>query len=186
MRRVVVTGIGVVSPLGNDRDALVEALAAGRSGVAPWAGPGHERLAHPVAAAASFDASRHFDPARTRMLDRVSQLALVAAAQAVADAGAWLEGIERTRAGVFVGTGMGGSQATDDGYRTLYAEKAKVEDGIAALEAFASDSHPGRSAGRRGRKSMGAEERHRVSERMKKYWATWRETAATPAKAGSN
>ena len=138
MRRVVVTGIGVVSPLGNDRDALVEALAAGRSGVAPWAGPGHERLAHPVAAAASFDASRHFDPARTRMLDRVSQLALVAAAQAMADAGAWLEGIERTRAGVFVGTGMGGSQATDDGYRTLYAEKSDRLKPLSVLLAMAN------------------------------------------------
>ena len=138
MRRVAVTGIGVVSPLGNDCDAFVDALASGTSGVAPWTGAGHERLANPVAAAASFDGSRHFDAGRARMLDRVSQLALVAAAQAIAQAGAWLEGIDRARVGVFVGTGMGGSQATDDGYRTLYAERSDRLKPFSVLLAMAN------------------------------------------------
>ena len=56
------------------------------------------------------------------MLDRVSQFALAAAAQAVEDRGRELRGIDRLRCGVFVGTGMGGAQTTDDGYQTLYAE----------------------------------------------------------------
>jgi 3-oxoacyl-[acyl-carrier-protein] synthase II len=56
------------------------------------------------------------------MLDRVSQFALVAAAEAIAQSSGALEGIDPRRAGVFVGTGMGGSETTDDGYRTLYAE----------------------------------------------------------------
>ena len=56
------------------------------------------------------------------MLDRVSQFALAAAAQAVRDADLSLEPTDRHRAGVFLGTGMGGALSTDDGYFTLYAE----------------------------------------------------------------
>jgi 3-oxoacyl-[acyl-carrier-protein] synthase II len=56
------------------------------------------------------------------MLDRVSQFALAAAAEAVRDADLALERTDRHRAGVCLGTGMGGAQTTDDGYFTLYAE----------------------------------------------------------------
>lgn len=132
------TGIGVVCPLGDDPEAFLESLAAGRSGIARWSGRGHERLANPVAAAVRFDASRHFEAPRARMLDRVSQFALVAAAQAVGQAGPFLEGIEPARAGVFVGTGMGGSQATDDGYRTLYAEGSDRLQPLSVLLAMAN------------------------------------------------
>jgi 3-oxoacyl-[acyl-carrier-protein] synthase II len=58
------------------------------------------------------------------MLDRVSQFALAAAAQAVKDSGDALEPADRSRCGVFVGTGMAGAQSADDGYRTLYAENS--------------------------------------------------------------
>ena len=58
------------------------------------------------------------------MLDRVSQFALAAAAQAIAEARGALEGIALSRAGVFVGTGMGGAHTTDDGYYTLYGENS--------------------------------------------------------------
>lgn len=56
------------------------------------------------------------------MLDRVSQFALVASRRALADAGAGLSTAERSRTGVFVGTGMGGINTMDDGYQTLYGE----------------------------------------------------------------
>ena len=56
------------------------------------------------------------------MLDRVSQFALVAAAQAIRDSELVFDHLERQRAGVFVGTGMGGAQSMDEGYFTLYAE----------------------------------------------------------------
>jgi hypothetical protein len=71
--------------------------------------------------------------------------------------------------------------------RTLYVEKAKVEESIAALEALGSPQAGGiRPARRRGRKSMGAEERDQVSERMKRYWASRREEKAASSGAGSN
>ena len=70
----------------------------------------------------AFDGARFFPAPKLRMLDRVSQFALVAAAQAVRDADLVFDHTDRQRAGVFIGTGMGGAQTTDDGYFTLYAE----------------------------------------------------------------
>ena len=124
MRRVAVTGIGVVSPLGNDPEAFFDSLAAGRSGVRRLEGRSFERLGIRVGAPATFDAASHFPAARVRMLDRVSQFALYAAARALESAEGALERADRRRAGVFVGTGMGGSETTDDGYRTLYADNS--------------------------------------------------------------
>ena len=122
MRRVAVTGIGVLSPLGNGCDAVFSAACSGQSAVARLTGVVAERLKAPLAAVVSFDADEHFDPAKARMLDRVSQFAVVAARCAMADAALDLKGVDLDRAGVFVGTGMGGSTSMDDGYRTLYGE----------------------------------------------------------------
>jgi len=125
MRRVAVTGIGVLSPLGNDCDAVFDAARCGRSAVAPLTGVVAERLAAPLAAQVEFDAATHFDPAKARMLDRVSQFGIVAARWAMADAG--LDPgkdvkVDSDRAGVFVGIGMGGTLSMDEGYRTMYGE----------------------------------------------------------------
>jgi 3-oxoacyl-[acyl-carrier-protein] synthase II len=125
MRRVAVTGIGVVSPLGNDARAFFAALAAGRSGIGRLSMRFEERLVCRVGASViGFDAASLFAAPRLRMLDRVSQLALAAAAEAVGAAGAAFEELDLDRAGVFVGTGMGGALTTDEGYYTLYAERS--------------------------------------------------------------
>ena len=58
------------------------------------------------------------------MLDRVSQIAIVAARQAIGDARLDISSANPQRVGVFLGTGMGGSQTTDDGYQTLYGEQS--------------------------------------------------------------
>ena len=122
MNRVVVTGVGVVSPLGDDAASTFDALLAMRSAVRRLEGPGTERLVNRLGAPVTFDPQPHFEAAKLRMLDRVSQLALFAAAQAVRAADEPFEGADRTRAGVCVGTGMAGAQSADDAYRTLYAE----------------------------------------------------------------
>jgi len=122
LKRVAVTGMGVIAPLGNDVASLFDALAAGRSGIRRLEGPGYERLGNRIAAPVSFDAQPLFDPARLRMLDRVSQLALAAASQAVADARAPFESGDAARRGVFVGTGMAGASSADEAYHTLYAQ----------------------------------------------------------------
>jgi 3-oxoacyl-[acyl-carrier-protein] synthase II len=122
VKRVAVTGLGVVSPLGNDPRSFFDALVAGRSGVRRLEGPGFERLVTRVGAPAAFDGASHFPAPRLRMLDRVSQFALFAAAQALASSGGALDGADTRRVGVFMGTGMGGSETADEGYRNLYAE----------------------------------------------------------------
>src|SRR5258708_37550364 len=85
---------------------------------------GHERLVSRIGAPVAFDGAAHFPPPKLRMLDRVSQLALVAAGRALADALGVFDDLDRRRAGVFIGTGMGGAQTADDGYHTLYAENS--------------------------------------------------------------
>jgi beta-ketoacyl-acyl-carrier-protein synthase II len=124
LKRVAVTGAGVVSPLGNDAKTFFDALIAGRSGIRRLEGRFHERLVSKIGAPAGFDASAHFPAPQLRMLDRVSQFALAASAEALAAAAGALEGVDKGRAGVFVGTGMGGAETTDDGYYTLYGEKS--------------------------------------------------------------
>ena len=126
MRRVAITGIGVLSPLGNTVDDAFENGAAGRSAIrrleVPWA----HRLSSPLAACVRFEGEAHFEPPRLRMLDRVSQFAVVAARQAMAEARGQQAGIEPDRMGVFLGTGMGGALTTDDGYRALYSSGERI------------------------------------------------------------
>ena len=125
MRRVAITGMGVVSPLGHSAQSAFEAARAGRSAVRRIDFLSIDRLAAPIAAPVDgFNGADHFDPPKLRMLDRVSQFALVAAAQAVADAHLEFTSGERSRTGVFVGTGMGGIGSIDDGYQTLYGENS--------------------------------------------------------------
>jgi 3-oxoacyl-(acyl-carrier-protein) synthase len=124
MRRVAVTGIGVVSPLGNSALEAFDSARAGRSGVHRLDVPFAHRLGAPLAATAQFVGEDHFEPPRLRMLDRASQFALVAARQAMCGAGLDLDQAGRCRAGVFVGTGMGGTLSNDDGYQALYGERS--------------------------------------------------------------
>ena len=123
MRRVAVTGVGVISPLGSSAAEAYANAHAGCSGIHRIEGDfAHRLLAPIVASVRSFDPGDAFDPPRLRMLDRVSQFALLAARQAVAEAGSGLEDCDRKQAGVFVGTGMGGSISNDEGYQTLYGQ----------------------------------------------------------------
>jgi 3-oxoacyl-[acyl-carrier-protein] synthase II len=122
MRRVAVSGIGVVSALGNTPADVIDNARRGVSGVRRLEIPFAKRLAAPLAATVDFDPEAHFDPTQARLLDRFSQFALFAANQAVADSRNVLFGADRERAGVFVGTGMGGTHTMDSGYKTLYQD----------------------------------------------------------------
>lgn len=124
MRRVAVTGIGVVCPLGHSASEVFDAARAGRSAIQRLAHPAAHRLTAPLAASVQFDAAEHFEPQQQRLLDRVSHFAVVAAERAFADAACELTPFERARAGVFLGTGMGGSLSLDDAYQTLYGEQS--------------------------------------------------------------
>jgi 3-oxoacyl-[acyl-carrier-protein] synthase II len=120
MRRVVVTGLGVVSPLGNDPDTLFDTLMAGRSGVRRISTEGAKGQSSNVGAAVDFDPASYFPPQqRLDHLDRVSQFSLAAAAMAVKDAAIEFTDDTRSRCGVSLGTGMGASNALEETFAQL-------------------------------------------------------------------
>jgi 3-oxoacyl-[acyl-carrier-protein] synthase II len=124
VKRIAITGMGVVSPLGNDIATFFNQIIAGKSGIRRLEGAFADRLTSPIAAVADFDGAALFPAPRLRMLDRVSQFALCAAQQAVSASGIDFSQASQRTAGVFIGTGLAGSQTTDEGYRTLYGEQS--------------------------------------------------------------
>lgn len=108
---VVVTGIGLVAPHGDDPGAVFDALLRGESAVQPV----FPELARPSAAAAApFDESRWFTKLQLPGVDRVSQIAVAAATLALDDAGGADAAPERV--GVYAGCGMGGAAALELAY----------------------------------------------------------------------
>ena len=128
MKRVVVTGIGVVSPLGNAPGPFFDSLINARCGIgridAPWAAS----LATPYAGVARCDFEAHFPKLKRSSLDPVSMLALLAARQAAAQAG--VDAMLRTdeaaseNAGVYWGTGMGGAHSLETAYHEMLVTRA--------------------------------------------------------------
>jgi 3-oxoacyl-[acyl-carrier-protein] synthase II len=115
--RVVVTGMGVVTPLGLDVASTWDAMVAGRSGIGPITQFDPSRLTTRIAGEVKdFDCSAVLDRKDQRRNDRYVQLALVAARQAMDQAGlpAHLEGDLAERTGVIVGTGIGGIRTLAD------------------------------------------------------------------------
>ncbi|HXH39889.1 MAG TPA: beta-ketoacyl-[acyl-carrier-protein] synthase family protein [Thermoanaerobaculia bacterium] len=120
MRRVVVTGLGVITPLGNDTDTLFSALMAGQSGVRVIAGEGPRGPFTGVGAPVQFDPAHYFPPQqRIDQIDRVSQFSLAAASMAVSDAGISFTDDNRDKAGVSMGTGMGSSLTLEETFTQL-------------------------------------------------------------------
>ena len=119
MKRVVVTGLGVISPLGNTPADLFAKLMAAESGVRMLTlNTAHGPYTH-IGAPAVFDPASYFLPARANNLDRGTQLALVAAATAFTDAGIQLKNNDQYRAGVSIGVGMGAVHTLEDSYAQL-------------------------------------------------------------------
>lgn len=121
-RRVVVTGMGVVTPIGNTLETFWESLISGRSGIS--------RIT--AFDTAGFDCSiagevRDFDPApffanpkTAKRTDRFTQLAVAAARMAMEDSGLELDKVDRNRFGVMIGSGIGGLKSMEDECRRLF------------------------------------------------------------------
>lgn len=118
-RRVVVTGVGAVTPLGNDAETFWENLTAGRSGAGPITL--FDASEYPVKFACEvkeFDPTQWMERRKARRMDRFSQMILAAAHMAREDSGIDIEG-ESERTGVSVATGIGGLQSFQDCVTTL-------------------------------------------------------------------
>jgi 3-oxoacyl-[acyl-carrier-protein] synthase II len=118
-RRVVVTGLGVISPLGNDPDTMFSALMEGRSGIREIVTEGSKGPHTSIGASVEFDPAHYFPQQRTDHIDRVSQFTIAAGAMAVKDAGIEFTAENRNRAGVSVGTGMGSSNTLEETFVQL-------------------------------------------------------------------
>lgn len=123
MRRVAVTGIGVISALGANREAFWKALAAGESGIRPM-GLVQETVRFPNAAEArDYRIAEHFDEKEVALLDRFAQFAAVAAREAVLDAHIEWSPELRERSAIVTGSSTGGQTSEDESFRDYYERK---------------------------------------------------------------
>lgn len=108
-RRVVITGVGAITSLGQEKDQIWSALCSGKSGIKPITSFDTSAFdVHFGGEVSDFDPVQWFDVKEARRLDRFSQFAIVASIQAVKDAELNTESFDKTRVGVVVGSGMGG------------------------------------------------------------------------------
>jgi beta-ketoacyl-acyl-carrier-protein synthase II len=125
VRRVVITGIGVIASTGKDSHSFFSTLVNGRSGIARIGQFDPSALTVQIAAEIpAYTPTDYLPPKRLEMLDRFSQFALIAAREAMQSSGLEVQEEERPRFGVVVGSGMGGAQTLDQGYLNLYAKQA--------------------------------------------------------------
>ena len=108
-RRAVVTGLGAITPLGNDAETFWRSLLAGTSGVAPISSyDASDEEVRIAAEVKGFDPATWIDFKQARRMSRFSQFAVAAAAQAIADGGLQITDANRDEIGVIVNTGGGG------------------------------------------------------------------------------
>src|SRR5437868_10544382 len=118
-RRVVITGLGAVSPLGNDVETTWRGILAGESGAGPITQFDHAGyLVHFACEVKDFDATQWIDRKEARRMDRFAHLALAAARQAEADSGLDIAP-EADRIGASIATGIGGIRSFQECYDTL-------------------------------------------------------------------
>ena len=108
-RRVAVTGLGAITPVGHDKDQLWESLCNGESGISnitSFDTTGQDVLI--AGEASDFEPSKWFDKKEERRLDRFTQFAVASAALAIEDSGLDLDKVDKRKAGSIIGTGIGG------------------------------------------------------------------------------
>ncbi|MBU1014440.1 MAG: beta-ketoacyl-ACP synthase II [Bacteroidetes bacterium] len=115
LKRVVVTGLGALTPIGNSIPELWDGLVNGVSGAGPITQFDSSKFKTQIACEVkNFDITNYMDRKEARKHDRYSQFALVSADQAIADAGFDLEKIDLDRVGVIWASGIGGIQTFQD------------------------------------------------------------------------
>jgi 3-oxoacyl-(acyl-carrier-protein) synthase len=123
-RRVVITGIGLVSPMGSGPDAAFNRIMCGDSAVRRISLVIGDRTFSLPAAAVTTPLNFLFGKSQRSLMDAVSQYALAAATSAVADSCISLPEEDLTRFGTSVGTCMGGITSTEDAYHELFGQNA--------------------------------------------------------------
>jgi nodulation protein E len=139
MRKVVITGIGVVSAIGNNAADFWASLVAGRSGIGPITKVDVSTMRFQNAAEVKdFDPAEHFDEKNLLWLDPFSHYGIVAAREAIADSGIEFNDDLRDKSGVITGSCLGGKMTEDDLYYKLYAEGKQRHQPIAIPRAMSN------------------------------------------------
>ena len=124
LKRVVVTGLGAITPIGNTAPETWAALLTGVSGAGPITQFDASKFKTQFACEVKgFDASKHFDRKEARKYDRYAQLALVSATEAIEDAALDLEKEDLNRIGVIFAAGIGGIRSFEDEVRDYSDER---------------------------------------------------------------
>lgn len=127
-RRVVVTGLGAITPVGNDVETMWNNIVAGHSGIDFITRVDRDQFpVHVAAEVKDFDPTEHIDRKDARRMDLFTQYAVAAAKMAVADANLTIDESNATRVGVWIGSGIGGMgvyeeqflRFLDKGYRRV-------------------------------------------------------------------
>ena len=127
LKRVVVTGLGAVTPVGLDSEETWNNLVAGKSGAGPITQFDASKFkTHFACEVKGLDVNKYIDRKEARKIDRYTQLALVSAIQAVEDSGMDLESVDKERIGVVFGVGIGGIRTFQDEV-TYYGQH--IDDG---------------------------------------------------------
>ncbi len=120
-RRVVITGLGIVCPVGHNPEQFFSNLMAGQSGIKRLQNDFVEQLSIRIGAPVeNFNPAAYFSKIQLTGIERFSQFALVAAEQAVQDAQLTLSESEYHRAGVYMGSCLGGAGTLEDGYIEVF------------------------------------------------------------------
>jgi nodulation protein E len=135
----VITGVGVVSALGNNADEFWSAVSAGRSGIGPITKADTSTIRFKNAAEVKgFDEKEHFDEKALLWLDPFAHFGIVSAREAVADSGIEFTDKLRERGGVITGSCLGGKTTENDLYYNLYVEKRERFPPVAIPRAMAN------------------------------------------------
>ncbi|MGF1480977.1 MAG: beta-ketoacyl-ACP synthase II [Cyanophyceae cyanobacterium] len=115
LKRVVVTGLGAVTPLGNDLTQYWEGLLSGQNGIGPITLFDASRHASQIAGEVKgFDPHQYMERKEAKRTDRFAQFAVAASKQALSDAGLVIDDLNADRIGVIIGTGVGGIKVLED------------------------------------------------------------------------
>ena len=119
-RRVVITGIGLISPLGLDTPSTWDGLVAGRGGVGPITKFDATDFASRIAGEVrGFDPTRWIEKKEARKMDTFTHYAIAASDEALAHSGLRVDDGNRDRVGVYIGSGIGGLPMLEEQHRTL-------------------------------------------------------------------
>ncbi len=122
-RRVVITGLGTINSLGNNVDDFWSGIKEGKCGVGPITRTDTSELVTKIAAEVKdFKASDHMDKKDARKMALCTQFAVIAAGEAVRDAGLTEGTFDPERVGAIIGNGIGGFEVTEDSHRTIFAK----------------------------------------------------------------